>query len=113
MIPDSGRSACELSLPETRARTLRLPAVAMVAAVMAEVMVAHHPLIVVVEASLASNSSILRGSFFALSPLVRRGTKHRAILQNLPSSFSWKELKDEMRRIGDVIYADVDNHGDG
>ena len=26
-------------------------------------------------------------------------------------SFSWRELKDEMRRIGDVIYADVDEHG--
>jgi len=47
-------------------------------------------------------------------PWSRRGaTKHRAILKNLPSTFSWKELKDEMRRIGDVIYADVDNHGDG
>ncbi|KAL3893043.1 MAG: hypothetical protein SGPRY_014530, partial [Prymnesium sp.] len=39
--------------------------------------------------------------------------KHRAVLKNLPSSFSWKELKDEMRRIGDVIYADVDFRGDG
>jgi len=42
-----------------------------------------------------------------------RGTKHRAILKNLPPSYSWKELKDEMRRIGGVIYADVDNRGDG
>lgn len=41
------------------------------------------------------------------------GTKHRAVLKNLPQSFSWKELKDEMRRIGDVIYADVDTYGDG
>jgi len=41
------------------------------------------------------------------------GTKHRAVLKNLPASFSWKELKDEMRRIGDVIYADVDFRGDG
>ncbi|KAL1496806.1 hypothetical protein AB1Y20_014392 [Prymnesium parvum] len=40
-------------------------------------------------------------------------TKHRAVLKNLPASFSWKELKDEMRRIGDVIYADVDLRGDG
>lgn len=39
--------------------------------------------------------------------------KHRAILKNLPATFSWKELKDEMRRIGDVIYADVDQQGDG
>ena len=39
--------------------------------------------------------------------------KHRAVLKNLPPSFTWRELKDEMRRIGDVIYADVDPQGDG
>ena len=39
--------------------------------------------------------------------------KHRAVLKNLPATFSWKELKDEMRRIGDVIYADVSDRGDG
>ena len=27
-------------------------------------------------------------------------------------SFNWRELKDEMRRIGDVIYADVDELGE-
>jgi len=42
-----------------------------------------------------------------------RPGRHRAILKNLPQSFGWKELKDEMRRIGDVIYADVDANGDG
>ena len=39
--------------------------------------------------------------------------KHRAVLKNLPASFSWRELKDEMRRIGDIIYADLDDNGDG
>lgn len=39
--------------------------------------------------------------------------KHRAVLKNLPPSFSWRELKDEMRRIGNVIYADMDGNGDG
>ena len=38
--------------------------------------------------------------------------KHRIILKNLPASFNWRELKDEMRRIGDVIYADVDELGE-
>jgi arginine/serine-rich splicing factor 1/9 len=42
-----------------------------------------------------------------------RPGRHRAILKNLPQSFGWKELKDEMRRIGDVVYADVDANGDG
>lgn len=42
-----------------------------------------------------------------------RPGRHRAVLKNLPPSFGWKELKDEMRRIGDVIYADVDANGDG
>ncbi len=42
-----------------------------------------------------------------------RSGRHRAILKNLPTTFSWNELKDEMRRIGDVIYADVDSRGDG
>mmetsp|Transcript_30971 Transcript_30971/g.62040 ORF Transcript_30971/g.62040 Transcript_30971/m.62040 type:complete len:311 (-) Transcript_30971:368-1300(-) len=39
--------------------------------------------------------------------------RHRVVLKNLPHSFTWRELKDEMRRIGDVIYADVDANGDG
>ena len=42
-----------------------------------------------------------------------KAQKHRAVLKNLPASFTWRELKDEMKRIGDVIYADVDPHGDG
>ena len=39
--------------------------------------------------------------------------KHRAVLEGLPPSFTWKELKDEMRRIGRILYADIDEHGDG
>jgi len=40
-------------------------------------------------------------------------TRHRAVLKNLPPSFSWRELKEEMRQIGNVIYADIDPQGDG
>jgi RNA recognition motif-containing protein len=44
--------------------------------------------------------------------------RHRAVLKNLPASFSWRELQDEMRQLGrlerlDVIYADMDAQGDG
>lgn len=46
-------------------------------------------------------------------PVALRSQKHRAILKNLPPSFTWRELKDEMRRIGDIIFADVDTRGDG
>ena len=46
-------------------------------------------------------------------PIANRATKHRVVVKNLPASFTWKELKDEMRRLGDVIYADVDARGDG
>ena len=52
------------------------------------------------------------GLWSDVSPCCRT-VKHRAVLKNLPSTFSWKELKDEMRRIGDVIYADVSDRGDG
>jgi RNA recognition motif-containing protein len=41
------------------------------------------------------------------------GRKFRAVLKNLPASFTWRELKDEMRLVGDIIYADVDAQGDG
>ena len=43
----------------------------------------------------------------------RSAERHRVTLKNLPASFTWRELKDEMRSIGDVIYADVDQNGDG
>ena len=39
--------------------------------------------------------------------------RHRAVLKNLPASFSWRELQDEMRQLGSVIYADMDAQGDG
>eukprot|EP00967_Tisochrysis_lutea_P044761 scaffold54315_cov31-Tisochrysis_lutea.AAC.2 len=42
-----------------------------------------------------------------------RPGRYRAILKNLPPSFTWQELKDHMRRIGNVIYVDVQPNGDG
>ena len=39
--------------------------------------------------------------------------KFRAVLRHLPASCDWRRLKDEMKMIGDVIYADVDAQGDG
>jgi len=47
------------------------------------------------------------------TPAASRSVKHRACLRNLPASFTWRELKDEMKQIGDVIYADVDAVGVG
>lgn len=43
-------------------------------------------------------------------PRERRPTMHseyRVIVDNLSPSVSWQELKDHMRRAGDVLYADV------
>jgi arginine/serine-rich splicing factor 1/9 len=31
----------------------------------------------------------------------------------LPKSCSWQDLKDFMRKAGDVVFADVDHHGEG
>jgi len=37
----------------------------------------------------------------------------QVIITGLPSSASWQDLKDHMRRAGDVIYSDVDRNGGG
>eukprot|EP00602_Paraphysomonas_sp_CaronLab_P008377 CAMPEP_0185024904 /NCGR_PEP_ID=MMETSP1103-20130426/8071_1 /TAXON_ID=36769 /ORGANISM="Paraphysomonas bandaiensis, Strain Caron Lab Isolate" /LENGTH=303 /DNA_ID=CAMNT_0027557989 /DNA_START=61 /DNA_END=973 /DNA_ORIENTATION=- len=42
-----------------------------------------------------------------------RRSDWRVIVTRLPRSASWQDLKDFMRRAGDVIYADVDSNGDG
>ncbi len=42
-----------------------------------------------------------------------RRTDFGVIVTGLPRSCSWQDLKDFMRKAGDVVYADVDSHGDG
>lgn len=42
-----------------------------------------------------------------------RRSEYRVIITGLPRSASWQDLKDHMRKAGDVIYADVDHNGDG
>ena len=49
----------------------------------------------------------------ALAKCHARFLKWRAIIKNLPPSFGWRMLKDEVRKIIDVIYADVDPNGSG
>eukprot|EP00201_Polytomella_parva_P019316 CAMPEP_0175058478 /NCGR_PEP_ID=MMETSP0052_2-20121109/11869_1 /TAXON_ID=51329 ORGANISM="Polytomella parva, Strain SAG 63-3" /NCGR_SAMPLE_ID=MMETSP0052_2 /ASSEMBLY_ACC=CAM_ASM_000194 /LENGTH=184 /DNA_ID=CAMNT_0016323861 /DNA_START=474 /DNA_END=1027 /DNA_ORIENTATION=+ len=41
-----------------------------------------------------------------------RRTDHRAIITGLPSSCSWQDLKDHMRRAGDVTFSQVMREGD-
>jgi RNA recognition motif-containing protein len=42
-----------------------------------------------------------------------RRSEWQVIVTRLPRSASWQDLKDFMRKAGDVIYADVDRNGDG
>jgi hypothetical protein len=42
-----------------------------------------------------------------------RRSEWRVIVTHLPRGTSWQDLKDFMRKGGDVIYADVDAYGDG
>lgn len=42
-----------------------------------------------------------------------RRTDFGVIVTGLPRSTSWQDLKDFMRKAGDVVYADVDRNGDG
>jgi RNA recognition motif-containing protein len=42
-----------------------------------------------------------------------RQTEHRVIVTGLPPSASWQDLKDHMRKAGDVVYTDVDHRGGG
>ncbi|XP_076802051.1 serine/arginine-rich splicing factor 1-like [Clavelina lepadiformis] len=40
-------------------------------------------------------------------------TEYRVVVEGLPSSGSWQDLKDHMREAGDVCYADVYRDGSG
>ena len=43
-----------------------------------------------------------------------RRTEYGVIVTNLPRGCSWQDLKDFMRKVGDVVYSDVDrNSGEG
>lgn len=43
-----------------------------------------------------------------------RRTDYGIVITNLPKRCSWQDLKDFMRKVGDVVYADVDKHrGEG
>ncbi|KAG5179552.1 hypothetical protein JKP88DRAFT_326715 [Tribonema minus] len=42
-----------------------------------------------------------------------RQTEWRVIVTGLPPSASWQDLKDHMRKAGDVVYTDVDHRGGG
>lgn len=42
-----------------------------------------------------------------------RRTDYGVIVTNLPRGCSWQDLKDFMRKVGDVVYADVDRYGEG
>ncbi|TQD79386.1 hypothetical protein C1H46_035080 [Malus baccata] len=44
---------------------------------------------------------------------VSRHSEYRVIVQNLPSSASWQDLKDHMRRAGDVCFAEVSRDSEG
>ncbi|KAG8381584.1 hypothetical protein BUALT_Bualt06G0136700 [Buddleja alternifolia] len=42
-----------------------------------------------------------------------RHSDYRVIVRGLPSSASWQDLKDHMRKAGDVCFAEVSRDGDG
>lgn len=42
-----------------------------------------------------------------------RRTEYGVIVSNLPRGCSWQDLKDFMRKAGDVVYTDVERNGDG
>ena len=42
-----------------------------------------------------------------------RRTDFGVVVSGLPRSCSWQDLKDFMRKAGDVVFADVDKRGDG
>ncbi|XP_046717974.1 serine and arginine rich splicing factor 5a isoform X1 [Silurus meridionalis] len=51
------------------------------------------------------------GSSLSLSPSLRYGppvrTEHRIVVENLSSRISWQDLKDLMRKVGDVTFVDA------
>jgi arginine/serine-rich splicing factor 1/9 len=42
-----------------------------------------------------------------------RRTDYGVIITNLPRGCSWQDLKDHMRKCGDVVFTDVDKYGEG
>ncbi|KAJ9174343.1 hypothetical protein P3X46_017375 [Hevea brasiliensis] len=44
---------------------------------------------------------------------ISRHSEFRVIVRGLPSSASWQDLKDHMRKAGDVCFAEVSRDGDG
>ncbi|KAG2512947.1 hypothetical protein BBO99_00008477 [Phytophthora kernoviae] len=42
-----------------------------------------------------------------------RGTQYRVKISGLPDSMSWQDLKDFLRKGGDVVHSDVDRRGNG
>lgn len=42
-----------------------------------------------------------------------RRTEYGIVVSNLPRGCSWQDLKDLMRKAGDVVYTDVERNGDG
>ncbi|KAL4106865.1 hypothetical protein PRIC1_004904 [Phytophthora ramorum] len=42
-----------------------------------------------------------------------RGTQYRVKISGLPTSMSWQDLKDFLRKGGDVVHSDVDRRGNG
>ncbi|KAG6572714.1 putative splicing factor, arginine/serine-rich [Phytophthora cinnamomi] len=42
-----------------------------------------------------------------------RGTQYRVKLSGLPATMSWQDLKDFLRKGGDVVHSDVDRRGNG
>ncbi|XP_029116923.1 serine/arginine-rich splicing factor SR30 isoform X1 [Elaeis guineensis] len=50
-----------------------------------------------------------RGSKYGVS----RRSEYRVVVRGLPSSASWQDLKDHMRKAGDVCFAQVFRDGDG
>ncbi|CAI2352553.1 unnamed protein product [Caenorhabditis sp. 36 PRJEB53466] len=43
----------------------------------------------------------------------QKGTGHRVIVEGLPETGSWQDLKDHMREAGDICFADVAKDGTG
>ncbi|KAG7389512.1 hypothetical protein PHYBOEH_007427 [Phytophthora boehmeriae] len=42
-----------------------------------------------------------------------RGTQYRVKISGLPDTMSWQDLKDFLRKGGDVVHSDVDRRGNG
>ncbi len=42
-----------------------------------------------------------------------RRTDYGVVITNLPRGCSWQDLKDHMRKCGDVVFTDVDKYGEG